>query len=142
MRASNPRWRWPAVACTVAAIFAASSVPAKRAPAVPRAIPATAIPTDKAAHVVEFAALAFLIASALRNDGPNAMRPATAAAAAAIAGTAFGMLDELHQRSVTGREAAWDDVAADALGSAAGAAVAAMAGARDARRCPDAGPGA
>ena len=115
------RISWLAVAGWLGAIFAASSVPAKRAPAVPRTVPATGIPTDKVAHVGEFAVLSFLIARALRADEPHPMRAATSALVATLAATAFGALDELHQRSVAGREAAWEDVAADALGGALGA---------------------
>jgi VanZ family protein len=123
---------WLAVAGWLAAIFAASSVPATRAPAVPRTVPATGIPTDKVAHVAEFAVLSLLIARALLYDD-RPMRPASAAFAATLAGTAFGALDELHQRSVDGREAAWDDVAADAAGAVLGALVASRLSSRSSR---------
>lgn len=113
--------RWPAAIACVTAIFAGSSIPARRAGAIPRTVPGIGLPTDKIAHVGEFAALGFLLTGALRHDEPHPMRPATAALAALAAGAAFGALDELHQRAVAGRVAAWDDIAADAFGSGAGA---------------------
>ena len=121
------------VAC-VTAIFAASSVPAVLGTRVPRRVPRTPLATDKVAHASEFALLGFLIAGALQHDGDCPMRPATSALAATVAGTLFGALDELHQRSVRGRVAAWDDVAADALGSAAGASDRSACRREDSRR--------
>jgi VanZ family protein len=118
--------RWPAAIACLAAIFASSTVPAVLGTRIPRRVPRTPLATDKIAHVSEFALLGFLLAGALQHDGDRPMRPATSALAATAAGTVFGALDELHQRSVRGRVAAWDDVAADALGSAAGALIAAL----------------
>jgi VanZ family protein len=118
--------RWPAVVACATAIFASSTVPAVLGTRIPRRVPRTPLATDKIAHAGEFALLGFLIAGALQHDGTAPMRPATSALAATAAGTLLGALDELHQRSVRGRVAAWDDVAADALGSAAGALLAAL----------------
>src|SRR6185295_10664849 len=99
---------WPAVVACMAAIFAASSIPLRGAAALPKSVPAgpVRVPTDKVGHLAEFGVLAFLMTRALRSD--DAAVPVARAVIAAVAGaTVFGALDELHQRSVAGRTAAW-----------------------------------
>jgi len=74
-------------------------------------------PWDKFAHVVVFAVLAGAVAYA---SGLRGARMWWLAFAAALA---VGAADEWHQASLPGRAAGWDDLAADAVGSALGATV-------------------
>ncbi|HXK32552.1 MAG TPA: VanZ family protein [Dehalococcoidia bacterium] len=108
---------WPAVVACLALIIALSSIPNQ-------IVGATSGPTsgDKLAHLAEYAGLAFLLTWALRRSG---VRPALVAAVAALAGAAaFGIIDELYQRLIPGRDSSAEDFAADAAGAALGAAAA------------------
>jgi VanZ family protein len=76
---------------------------------------------DKGVHLVEYAVLGLLLASAARRTWPDRSLWRTALVAALLA-TLFGLSDELHQALVPGREADGLDLLADAVGSTAGAA--------------------
>ena len=86
---------------------------------------------DKAVHAAEYAVLGFLLARALLLTGPHRTRARNFALAAGL-GAAYGLTDELHQLLVPERAFEWGDLAADALGAAAGAAVRVLAAGRDA----------
>lgn len=73
---------------------------------------------DKALHTLEYAGLGFLWAAAVR--GPARRRFSLAW----LGATLFGLTDEFHQAFVPGRDASWADALADAVGAAAGAALA------------------
>jgi hypothetical protein len=72
-------------------------------------------PWDKLAHGVVFALLSAALGRATGARGMRMLLPALAGA------TLIGALDELHQTLLPGRQAGWDDLAADALGALAGA---------------------
>lgn len=93
-------------------------------------------PWDKLAHMAVFAMLAFAIALA---SGLRGGRMWLLALAGALL---VGMVDEWHQIRLPGRNAGWDDLAADALGAVLGAW--AVRWAPSSRRVPEgqAGPGA
>ncbi len=113
--------RWPAVLGWMALIFAGSSVPAEIITATPQRVP-----IDKVAHFGEYSVLAFLLVGvARRRTRGQRITPLLLACCIAFA-TAYGASDEFHQRFVRGRDAALDDLAADAIGSTAGALVAAV----------------
>lgn len=108
---------WPAVVVCLALIVALSSIPNQ-------IVGASSGPVsgDKLAHLAEYAGLAFLLTWALLRSG---VRPAPVAAIAAFAGaSAFGIVDELYQRLIPGRDASAEDFAADVVGAALGASVA------------------
>jgi VanZ family protein len=94
-------------------IFGLSSIPGTRLPTVdlPQA--------DKIVHALVYAVLGALILRALEAGRPLRRRPATLLLAIALA-TLYGVSDELHQLGTPGRSSDWQDVAADALGAAAG----------------------
>lgn len=75
-------------------------------------------PWDKLAHAVVFAVLAAAIGYA---SGLRGWRVALLGFAGALL---VGAVDELHQMTLPGRSAGWDDLAADALGAALGAWIA------------------
>jgi VanZ family protein len=106
---------WPLLCSWMLLIFALSSIPNQvESP--------SRLPFDKVAHVVEFAvlaALAFWIAARARW---RRWRLPALAAAAIVFAVAYGGTDEVHQVFVPGRDPSWTDLAADALGAAAGAA--------------------
>lgn len=77
---------------------------------------------DKIQHFVEYAIFAFLIARALQILGPTEQSRGRTWIVAASLGTLFGLTDEIHQYFVPKRDASLADLAADALGSGAGAA--------------------
>ncbi len=104
---------WGAVVAWAAAIAWASSQPSGGA------VPLPGPGLDKAAHLAVFAVLGALAAVALRVEGCSPWRSAAAGAALA---TAYGGLDELHQRWTPGRVASLADLAADATGAAVGGA--------------------
>ena len=80
---------------------------------------------DKLVHVAEFAPLGFFVASFVLVRGRSArLRWARALVAATIAAGIAGAADELHQWFVPGRSASVLDGVADAVGGAAGAALA------------------
>lgn len=73
-------------------------------------------PWDKFAHAAVFAVLAAAIgyASGLRGSRMGAL--------AFLGASAVGAMDELHQAWLPGRNAGWDDLAADLAGSLLGTA--------------------
>lgn len=104
---------WGAVVAWALGIAWASSQPAGGG------VPLPGPGLDKAAHLAVFAVLGALAAVALRFEGCSPWRSAAAGAALA---TAYGGLDELHQRWTPGRVASLADLAADATGAVFGAA--------------------
>ncbi len=76
---------------------------------------------DKGIHLVEYAVLGWLCATASARTWPNASLWRTAAFAIFVS-TLWGASDELHQAFVPGRFAEWSDVVADICGGIAGAA--------------------
>jgi VanZ family protein len=110
--------RWPVVLAWMALIFAGSSVPNEFAPSGPT------LPLDKVAHFGEYSVLAFLLAGRMRRHVGRRLTPLLLAACIAVS-IAYGASDEFHQRFVPGRDASLYDLAADAIGSTAGAIAAA-----------------
>jgi VanZ family protein len=102
-------------------IFCLSSQPGEAFPEV------TFLPhADKAVHIVEYAVLAALAGRALLHytSGPYKIPAFTVAFIACVL---FGLLDELHQISVPDRSFEWADLGADAIGSALGLIIFALA---------------
>lgn len=108
--------RWPVALLWMLLIFALSSIPNEiQQP--------SRLPIDKAAHLVEFGVLGFLLTWMA-----SGRTPARAAAVAGIAlTTLYGVTDELHQAFVPGRDPALDDLIADFAGAVLGAIAAAAA---------------
>ena len=102
------RWRWAPPLCWAALIFIATSVPNPNLPSPGR--------LDLLVHVGMYGALGLLAARAVA-----APRVATLALVAAAC-SAFGALDEWHQRFVPGRFASVDDWGADTVGAVLGIA--------------------
>ena len=71
-------------------------------------------PWDKLVHALVFAVLAAAIGYA------SGLRGRVMLAVAFCCAVAVGALDEWHQMYLPGRSAGWDDLAADAVGSALG----------------------
>jgi VanZ family protein len=107
------------VVLVMGAIFAASSIPNMNA-----------LPGGLSDHHWHFIAYAVLAASTLRALAGTSWTGVTfpAAAAAWLITVTYGATDEWHQTFVPGRVAAFDDLAADALGALA-AVLIALAGA-------------
>ena len=84
-------------------------------------------PWDQLAHVAVFAALACAIGLL---SGQRGVRMLLCAVAGALL---VGTLDEWHQMYLPGRQAGWDDLAMDAIGSLLGAVLLALAQQRVAR---------
>ena len=78
--------------------------------------------SDVPAHAAAYAVLAVVMLRGL-TGARLAGVPARTALLAAILATAYGVTDEFHQSFVAGRHAELRDVAADALGATAGAAL-------------------
>lgn len=74
-------------------------------------------PWDKLTHCAVFALFAVLIGLAGNLDQTRRTAWLWLAFFGALA---IGAADELHQASLPGRQAGWDDLAADALGAALG----------------------
>ena len=106
------RYQLPAVVWALA-IFAGSSLPGKAFPEVGFAL------VDKAAHVLEFAVLSFLLSRAFTRSS-NAPRRGRAWLWAALSGTAWAVSDEVHQFFVPGRLTSSYDLMADTVGVAVG----------------------
>jgi VanZ family protein len=83
----------------------------------PVAVNLVPTPWDKLIHASIFALLVWGIG--IGSGFPGWTGPAAAFAAGLLIGT----LDEFHQLYLPGRQPGWDDFAADAIGSAAGAAL-------------------
>lgn len=82
----------------------------------PAAVGLVPSPWDKVVHVAVFAVLAGAVGYASGWRGRPMLGVAFCAA------LAVGLLDEWHQMHLPGRSAGWDDLAADAVGGALGAA--------------------
>jgi VanZ family protein len=72
--------------------------------------------SDKIMHAIAYGCLAGLAAIAIRERERRALL-----LAAALLSTGYGIVDEIHQSFVPGRQAGLDDVIADAIGAFAGA---------------------
>ncbi len=103
----------------MAATFAASHRPAI---AIPFGAP------DYVAHALSYAVLGALLVRAL-GGGPLGSMTQSLIVPAALIGALYGLSDEFHQSFVPGRMASAGDLAADAIGSLAGAVAAAATGA-------------
>lgn len=77
---------------------------------------------DKALHILEYAALGFLLARALNGSAPD-VSFGKLVFISFIIGTFYGLTDELHQQFIPGRIASILDLAADSAGSFLGAFV-------------------
>lgn len=104
------RRRWLPPALWALAILVATSWPNPNVPQVGRG--------DLIVHLLLYAGLGLLAARAALAETRHTAR---AALLVAVAASAFGALDEWHQRFVPGRSASVDDWAADSLGGALGA---------------------
>lgn len=83
----------------------------------PAAVGLIPSPWDKGVHALLFAVFAVLIGLSMG----FARMPRTALLVLAFLGAlAIGVADELHQAILPGRQAGWDDLAADALGALIG----------------------
>ena len=109
---------WPVLLAWLVLIFALSSIPNELAPS------SHALPIDKVAHFLEYAALAVLIAGVMRLWAAGRRATPVIAAAAVALAVAYGVTDEWHQAFVPGRDPSITDLAADAIGATAGAVVA------------------
>ncbi|MDI6848585.1 MAG: VanZ family protein [Candidatus Saccharicenans sp.] len=69
---------------------------------------------DKGAHLLEFAGLGFLLALGFFNNLPGLSF--LSAYLTFMAGISVGLLDELHQSFVPGRQCDWKDWVADVIG--------------------------
>jgi VanZ family protein len=78
--------------------------------------------TDKPTHSIGYALLGVLFVRALAGGLPTRISPGVALLGIALT-TAYGITDEIHQWFVPGRFADVNDVAADAIGGAIGAAL-------------------
>lgn len=109
---------WIPVAAWCLLIFALSAFPLR--------VDGGTVPGgDKAAHLLEYAVLGFLLARALRRTRP-ALGAGGLVAAAGFLGALYGASDEFHQAFVPERTASLGDVVADAAGALLGAAVLAV----------------
>ena len=83
----------------------------------PVAVGLIPVPWDKVVHGVLFAGFAGLIGLAA---GLLPLRRGALLWLAFAGALAIGIADELHQATLPGRQAGWDDLAADAFGAAIG----------------------
>jgi VanZ family protein len=117
-------WIWGPVAAYLGLIFYLSSRP--------QAGWARDYP-DYLLHAIEYLGLALLVARAL-NDGLITPVPSRRLALAWVLCVAYAVSDEFHQAFVPNRSSDWRDVAADAVGAAAGLGALGAAGPRLRRR--------
>lgn len=82
---------------------------------------------DYIGHGLSYALLGALLMRALADGALGGMRAALILPAVLLS-TAYGFTDEFHQWFIPGRSASWSDIAADGVGSLAGACVAAAIG--------------
>ena len=101
------RYLWIPPALLAGIIFVLSSI---------SQVPGAGYVWDKLAHLVVFGALGFLTLRAT-HGGSRPLAPGPAAAAVFLV-LLWGVLDEVHQFFVPGRDASVRDVVADALGAA------------------------
>jgi len=113
MRTSFARYHLPAVIWAVL-IFIASSLTIKVSP-----IDRFGEWTDEFYHVVEYAIFGFLLARSFSHSAVEGLRNNVLFTSFFI-GAFYGVTDEIHQIFVPGREAAWLDAAADAVGTLLG----------------------
>ncbi len=83
---------------------------------------------DYGAHALSYAVLGALLVRAL-GGGPLGSMTQSLIVPATLIGALYGATDEFHQWFIPGRIASGADLAADAIGSLAGAAAAAATGA-------------
>ena len=105
-------WAWGPAAGLMAALWFVSGTPSP--PRLPGSV------SDVTAHFVAYGLLAAAILRAVAGAEWARVSVGGALLAAAL-GAAYGLTDEFHQSFVPGRTPELRDVAADALGSAAGA---------------------
>lgn len=118
--------RWGAVVAEMALLWWASSGPLGGAhPSLLRAF------VHNAAHVVAYSAMAAMALLALAGSGPTAPRMRLWAIAIA---SAYGAVDEIHQRYVPGRVASFSDFGSDLCGAVLGAML--VHGLRSSERAP------
>ena len=91
----------------------------------PVAVGLIPVPWDKVAHCVLFAGFAGLIGL---SAGLLPLRRGGLLVLAFAGALAIGIADELHQATLPGRQAGWDDLAADAVGALIGTWVLARLG--------------
>ena len=91
----------------------------------PVAVGLIPVPWDKVAHCVLFAGFAGLIGL---SAGLLPLRRSGLLVLAFAGALAIGIADELHQATLPGRQAGWDDLAADAVGALIGTWVLARLG--------------
>jgi VanZ family protein len=103
-------WLWLPVALDAALIFYLSSIPQLPSPPGPF--------SDKHFHFASYALFATLLVRALSSARLRNINARIAIVAILLA-TVYGATDEIHQIFVPGRTAAFDDLAADALGAIA-----------------------
>ncbi len=103
--------RWALAIGYAALIMIVSSVPSEEFPI------GMPLHLDKAAHAVEYAILAFLVCRVWRTPTSKAL------VLIALSCTIYGILDELHQYLIVGRDPSVWDAAADAVGCTIAAAV-------------------
>ena len=105
---------WLPVGLWAGVIFALSSIPGTRLPAMDLPL------SDKLAHALLYGLLGGLLRRALdRTRGREAA--AENVVLAILLATLYGVSDEIHQQWTPHRTADWRDVAADALGGTLGA---------------------
>ena len=91
----------------------------------PVAVGLIPVPWDKVAHCVLFSGFAGLIGL---SAGLLPLRRSGLLVLAFAGALAIGIADELHQATLPGRQAGWDDLAADAVGALIGTWVLARLG--------------
>ena len=109
---------WGPVALVMALIFTASSMSDPGTP--PGGL------SDKASHVIAYAALGASLVRALAG-GRSAGMTLRRVLQAALFATLYGLSDEIHQSFVPARTPEWLDLLADAAGGLSGAALVAAA---------------
>lgn len=86
-------------------------------------VPIGSVPfKDKGVHFVEYGVLSFLLSHALRGSWPR-LGAGRRFLIATVGTLVWGMLDEIHQAYVPGRQSDINDVVADALGALLGASL-------------------